>query len=85
MKKVDTERRPYAPRRYVRIKGGWIVEVTRTGRNAVLGFRVDRCGNKVVREGRTYEQQFLHVFPPKDIVAELRLNLHYGELEKVDQ
>lgn len=67
--------------RYVKLKGGTILEVVRQNDKLVSGYRVNRHGTRIERENATGVTQFLHVATPAEITAELVMNLHYATLE----
>lgn len=69
--------------RYVRVKSGGLIEVVKATPQFVSGYRVNREGGRVERVTKDTIQTFLDIFPPSHIVCEMRMNLHYGELEKV--
>src|SRR5262245_43317656 len=77
------------PRRFVELRLDHkriFVEVIKDDGSRLSGFRVDKHGTKWAREykenGKLIEETNLVIFTPSNIVREMRMSKHYGELVK---
>lgn len=70
--------------RYVKLRGGTMLEVVRETKATLVGFKVNRSGERIERVTKKHVEQFMHVTKPGEIVSELAMNRKYAELEPVD-
>lgn len=73
---------PYAR---IRLSDGKIVDiqVSKETDKMISGFKVNKEGERSVRVTKDAETSTLIVAHPDNVVARLRMNLHYGMLEQV--
>lgn len=59
------------------------IEVSEQSEKLVSGYKVNREGEKVTVIRNGHPAYVLIMAQPDDVVCELQMNLHYGQLEKV--
>lgn len=60
-----------------------IVEISMVGPEAISGWEVNKGGERVCKETKTTETYHLLIFKQERLRRQMKMNLHYGELEAV--
>lgn len=60
-----------------------LVRVTKRSGRIIVGTRVNRGGEAIERVKGNTVTTFVEVFTKESIICELKMNLHYAELEEV--